>query len=350
MVRLTTEQRVFLLQQWWKHEKTHVVMHLFAMRFPDTPVPTRQTMYKLRKKFTETGSTHDAVRERKKSVRTDEKKQLVAETIVENPYMSIRRCAAEMDISRSSIHRIMHDLQLHPYHPVLLHSLKESDFPQRLHFSEVFLNQMKEEVGLLDRVLWTDEAVFKKNGRVNRHNCIYWSAENPHEVIEEELNVPGVCVWAGISSSSVVGPYFFEGTVTAASYTEMLTNYAIPFLQQQPGYDSLLWQQDGAPAHFSTAVRQHLDHFFPGRWIGRSGPIPWPARSPDLTPMDFSVWGIVKEKVFSRRPGSVEELKHFITDAFHTLTPALCQKICNSVSVRLQACASVEGRQFQHLL
>jgi hypothetical protein len=40
------------------------------------------------------------------------------------------------------------------------------------------------------RILWTDEASFKLNGRINSHNNVYWSDSNPHEVIQEELNVP----------------------------------------------------------------------------------------------------------------------------------------------------------------
>ena len=32
-------------------------------------------------------------------------------------------------------------------------------------------------------------------------------------------------------------------------------------------------------------------------WIGRGRTIAWPPRSPDLTPLDFSVWRYVKEKV-----------------------------------------------------
>jgi hypothetical protein len=59
------------------------------------------------------------------------------------------------------------------------------------------------------------------------------------------------------------------------------------------------FQQDGAPPHFGNVVRDTLDSEFPGRWIGRTGPIPWPPRSPDLTPPDFFLWGYVKDKVFA---------------------------------------------------
>jgi hypothetical protein len=40
--------------------------------------------------------------------------------------------------------------------------------------------------------------------------------------------------------------------------------------------------------HYGEDVQQWLNATNPGRWIGRGGPIAWPPRSPDLTPMDFS--------------------------------------------------------------
>jgi hypothetical protein len=42
-----------------------------------------------------------------------------------------------------------------------------------------------------------------------------------------------------------------------------------------------------------------LDATFPNRSVGRDGPTPWPPRSPDITPLDFFLWGYVKDKVYS---------------------------------------------------
>lgn len=58
-------------------------------------------------------------------------------------------------------------------------------------------------------LLWTNEACFNLNGRVNRHNCVYWSDVNPHLVIQEELNVSGGMVWGCILSSALMDPYFY---------------------------------------------------------------------------------------------------------------------------------------------
>ncbi|EZA48673.1 hypothetical protein X777_13179, partial [Ooceraea biroi] len=44
-----------------------------------------------------------------------------------------------------------------------------------------------------------------------------------------------------------------------------------------------------------------LNESFPDRWIGRGGRISWPARSPDLMPLDFFLWGHLKNEVATVR-------------------------------------------------
>ena len=66
---------------------------------------------------------------------------------------------------------------------------------------------------------------------------------------------------------------------------EMLENVPLQVRQR------LWFQHDGAPAHFALDVREYLNNVFPNRWIGRGGPVHWPPHSPDLTPMDFFIWG-----------------------------------------------------------
>lgn len=49
----------------------------------------------------------------------------------------------------------------------------------------------------------------------------------------------------------------------------------------------IVFQHDGAPPDYSKQVRNYLDLNYLCCWIGRSGPTEWPARSSDLTPLDF---------------------------------------------------------------
>jgi hypothetical protein len=140
------------------------------------------------------------------------------------------------------------------------------------------------------RILWTDEASFKLYGRNSRHNSVYWSDSNPHEVIQEELNVPGITFWAGIWSGGIVGPYIFYGTESGESYLEMILEVVLRELGNSPLYDKteIIWQQDCAPQQYSLRVRKFFNNSFP-EWIGLPPP----------KSCDFSLWGIMKNKDFS---------------------------------------------------
>ena len=105
-----------------------------------------------------------------------------------------------------------------------------------------------------------------------------------------------------------MGPEFFERTVTGDSYLNKLKTVIVLALKQRPDFNNLNFQQDGAPPHFATAVRNFLDETFPDKWIGRRGPIEFSPRYPDITPMDFCVCGS-HQRLCIR--GSQEVLKIF---------------------------------------
>ena len=56
----------------------------------------------------------------------------------------------------------------------------------------------------------------------------------------------------------------------------------------------------------------YFDATHPNKWIGRRGSVEFPARSPDLTPMDFFLWGYLKDKVYAAKPATIEDLKNEI--------------------------------------
>jgi hypothetical protein len=85
-------------------------------------------------------------------------------------------------------------------------------------------------------------------------------------------------------SGGIIGPFFFREIVTAHNYLEKLNKEITPAIESQTNLRKMFYMHDGAPFHYAQSVRDFLDRKFPNRWIGRRGPIDWPARSPDLTP------------------------------------------------------------------
>jgi hypothetical protein len=70
-------------------------------------------------------------------------------------------------------------------------------------------------------------------------------------------------------------------------------------------------------------------------WIGRERTTAWPPRSTNLTPLDFSVWEYVQEKVFVLPlPTSLEELQARITEAVATIDADVIRGIWDEVADR----------------
>jgi len=131
----------------------------------------------------------------------------------------------------------------------------------------------------------------------------------------------------------------------------MLQNLKIE-LDESPVFagHQMTLQQDGAPAHFSVQVRTFLNENFPG-WIGRRGIVDWPPRSPDLTPCDFDLWGILKDRVFSGRQRFIEILKAVITEELDVISDdkAFLERICQTVRKRCLACINENGGHIEHI-
>ena len=135
------------------------------------------------------------------------------------------------------------------------------------------------------RIIFSDEATFTLHGEINRHNCRYWSDNNPHWMLAIKTQWPRkLNVWAGLFGNHLIGPFFIDGNLTAEKYEGMLRNQIVPAITATVGdeMEEYWFQQDGAAPHYGRNVRGYLDTVFPERWIGRRGHIEWPARSPIL--------------------------------------------------------------------
>ena len=141
-----------------------------------------------------------------------------------------------------------------------------------------------------------------------------------------------------MTADRLIGPFIIKETMNGERYLNMLINDIWPVLRDHP---ELRMMCDGAPAHFERNVRDWMDTHFHNRWIGRGGPIAWSARSPDLTPCDFFLWGWVKNKVYKTLPENTDELatsirnvmtnipQHFLANAVAAVPRRLEQLLSN---------------------
>ena len=349
-VRLGFEERKFIIKCYWKHENIMEVQRQFRRHFHKDP-PTRRTIARIRDKFETDGTVHDVHKERSgrpRSSTTPAKENQLLETLHRSPRKSVRQMARETGIPKSSAHHILKRINWKSYIPKLIHALNEDDPDRRAEFCEWYLGKCEEDAAFPSKIVWSDEASFKLNGSINRHNCTYWAPENPHVTMEHHLNLPGVTVWCGISALGILGPFFFDQTVTGDVYLNLLQESVGPRVEEIFGDEEIYFQQDGAPPHYHRDVRAYLEATFPNRWIGRRGSVDFPARSPDLTPMDFFLWGYLKDKVYGSKPATVDELKEEIERQCLAVPNEMIRNAVESIGPRYRLCLERDGRQFEH--
>ncbi|GBP20082.1 hypothetical protein EVAR_13854_1 [Eumeta japonica] len=122
----------------------------------------------------------------------------------------------------------------------------------------------------------------------------------------------------------------------------MLDDFFVPELQNFPGYNRKTWF-NGATSHTSYRSLPRVREIFPGKLISRRGDVNWPPRSPDLTPIDFFLWGYVKSKVYTNKPTSLEQLKGNIHHEMAAITENTCRAVIGNYSHRLNECRERNG-------
>lgn len=257
-----------------------------------------------------------------------------------------------MGISKTNTQKILKKYKYHPYKFKIVQHLHPGDAERRVIFCQWYLGQIRANESFGRLVIWSDECYFSSAGIFNRHNTRYWSTENRHLIFERaQQGRFGVGVSCFILGRRI-SYRMYEGGLTARRYLEILEEVIPELLENVPlaSYNSIYLQQDGAPSHNSGRVRPFLDNNFPQRWIGTNGPVRWPARSPDLSILDFFLWGFIENQVYKSRYESIAELRGAIDMAFQTLhnRPMILFNAIRRITKLCQSCIRENGHHFEN--
>ncbi|GFW60531.1 transposable element Tc3 transposase [Trichonephila clavipes] len=205
------------------------------------------------------------------------------------------------------------------------------------------------------RILFRDEAHFWLNGYVNKQNCRIWSEANPQVHVKTPLHPEKLTVWCALWAGGIIGPYFFKNdkghnvTVNGDRYRAMITNFFIPELNNHD-IQELWFQQDGATCHTARATIDLLKDTFGDRLISRFGPVNWPPRSCDLTPLDYFLWGYVKSLVYADKPQTLDHLEDNIRRVIADTLPQMLEKVIENWTSRLDYIRASRGSPMPEII
>ncbi|GFV62566.1 transposable element Tc3 transposase [Trichonephila clavipes] len=174
-----------------------------------------------------------------------------------------------------------------------------------------------------------DEAHFWLNGYVNKQNCRIWSEANPQVYVETPLHPEKLTVWCALWAGGIIGPYFFKN---------------------DEGRNELWFQQGGATCHTARATIDLLKDTFGDRLISRFGLVNWPARSCDLTPLDYFLWGYVKSLVYADKPQTLDHLEDNIRRVIAYIRPQMLGKVIENWTSGLDYIQASHGSPMQEII
>ena len=108
------------------------------------------------------------------------------------------------------------------------------------------------------------------------------------------------------------------------------------------------FQRDSAPLHRAKDTVALLDQetpdFIPSAL--------WPPSSPDLNPVDYTVWSmlLLQERVYRTKISDVDELKRRINSEWAALSHAVIERAVGEWRQHLRTCIRAGGGHFQHML
>uniref|UniRef100_A0A7I5EDS2 DDE_3 domain-containing protein n=1 Tax=Haemonchus contortus TaxID=6289 RepID=A0A7I5EDS2_HAECO len=126
----------------------------------------------------------------------------------------------------------------------------------------------------------------------------------------------------------------------------ILRDTLLPWAQNHFGERNFVLQQDWAPAHGSKSTISFCRHHFPGFWDKDM----WPSNSPDLNPMDYSVWSYLQQKVSSSPHRSLDSLKAALQMEWQKIDVDYLRPTVEAFTRRLEACILARGDHFEQYL
>ncbi|GFY24552.1 transposable element Tcb2 transposase [Trichonephila clavipes] len=190
------------------------------------------------------------------------------------------------------------------------------------------------------RVLFTDESRFSLSS--DSHRILIWrergSRNHPSNIIERDrYGGRGVLVWGGIMLGSRTDLHIFDaGSVNGTCYCNEIL---LPYVRLFRGAMGLpfLFMDDNAPCHRTVAAKQLLEI----EYIER---MDWPARSPDLNPIEH-VWDFLGRRLAARTlpPVTIRELRLALQDEWAAMPQQLIDTLILSMGRRCETCLAVRG-------
>jgi inhibitor of nuclear factor kappa-B kinase subunit alpha len=276
----------------------------------------------------------------------------VMDRINADPFVSIRQVARELEMDEKTARTICKDdLGVKSRARMKKQLVNTNCKEKRLQRAKLLLNVLKEKKQPV--IFFTDEKIFDLDSVSNSRLDRYLSPEKACDVPDhvrfkfQTKNPQNVMVFGLVASDGKTMPPFFwpKGTkVNTDEYIKVLEDVVKPWILANYGpHQKYIFQQDGAPCHTSNRTQKWLKDNLKAFWPKEM----WPPSSPDLNPLDFSVWDYVARRACKTSHANLDSLKAAITAAWSSMTPEYVVATCRKFRPCLEAVVRAGGAHIE---
>lgn len=288
------------------------------------------------KKFADSGSIEPSYSPgRPRTVRTKKIVKKVKTRLNGKKRVSVRILSRELKISKTTAHRILKkDLGCKAYKKTIKPLLTDDHKMKRKQFVNWIRTNFRKEDTM--RILFSDEKMFDIDGIYNAQNdriCAVDRVEADKKGGTKQMRkfAQKVMVWLGVCSNGVSPLVIFDkGTVNHEIYIQKVLPVALKYGNQVFG-DNWTFQQDGATPHTHNLTQQWCQENFHS-FIDKEH---WPPNSPDLNPLDYSIWDEFAHVMNWNKIKSKKTLIKELKCAVKKIRSDVVFESCNSWSKRL---------------
>ena len=180
----TSKEKPFCVLEYARTNSNKTVQRALVRKF-SKKLPTAKQIWSWKKKFENEGCLC-RTKESGRPATAEGKIERIRQTLLRSSKKSIRRTNMETLIPPTTVWRVVRKrLLMKPYKLQLVQAITADAKRKRKQFC-VDMQEKVEEDEFNERLVFSDEATFHTNGKVNRHDVRIWGEENPHAIIEHE--------------------------------------------------------------------------------------------------------------------------------------------------------------------
>ena len=100
----------------------------------------------------------------------------------------------------------------------------------------------------------------------------------------------------------------------------------------------------------AEAALDVLRPVFENRIISRRADVVWPPRTYDLTPLDYYLWGVVKDKCYADKSETIDALKDNIREAIGEIKLHTIDNVLKNWTDRVGYCMASRGSYLNEII